>query len=149
MSSGLYLRTEQVTMERVRAVSLDPAATDEAITLWSPSDVDSSVTMSEVYADGYHAVYFQHYSGTTHRLEITNSTLVAQSRGLYGVAGTGLDADIIVDHTRIRSGSHTVYASGTDVFVGGSQMAGTSTVGSVTCSAVYDENYDFFADTCP
>lgn len=74
------------------------------------------------------------------------------SQGIHTYATVG--AYIVrANHSQITGDEHSIYASSYfTILVGNSQLSGgpvDDSWGTVTCAGVYDENYAFFADTCP
>jgi hypothetical protein len=75
---------------------------------------------------------------------IENSTITASG----GAASQGVNTTSLrIDHSRITGANFAVNGLG-GVLVGGSFLGGGPTVGA-TCAGVYDENYIFYASTCP
>lgn len=69
----------------------------------------------------------------------------------YGVYNTG-SGTIKINHSRIQGTTGTICnEAGATTFVGNTQMDGGAPYnnGTLTCAGVYDENYTFYANTCP
>lgn len=78
---------------------------------------------------------------------VTNVTISASgtgSVGLYSSNGT-----IKIDHSAIICSNVTIINAGATIRVGNTRLDGGAVSGAVTCAGVYDENYTFYASTCP
>lgn len=83
---------------------------------------------------------------------IRDSTLEASGGNLINRALTGDNGGTIrIDNSRLSAtgGEPIVNTGSTSARVGASRLDGGSVSGTVTCAGVYDENYAFFASTCP
>lgn len=80
---------------------------------------------------------------------MNNSTVaVASGTQSIGIATTGTGTTTITNSS-ITDSSATISIAAGNVKVATSRLAGGPVVGPVTCAGVYDENYAFFASTCP
>jgi hypothetical protein len=82
---------------------------------------------------------------------MTNVTISASGTTTYGVASDG-SGTIMINNSVIIGLTMTIYNDiNTTTRVGNSKLAGgpVSTSGTTTCAGVYDENYTFYASTCP
>ncbi|MCX6032817.1 MAG: hypothetical protein NT169_26470 [Chloroflexi bacterium] len=118
----------------------------------------SSPTMTDVTATasggtGAYGVYNYNSSPT-----IQNSTIAASggtnNYGIYNTAGLDLDTFTVkVSNSQITGSTSTIRNdSKYTTRVGASQLAGEAASaggGPMTCAGVYDENYAFYASTCP
>ena len=87
---------------------------------------------------------------------IDNSTLRASGGGSnYGIYNEATSGAYIVrvSNSQVTGGTNTIYSdSGFTTRVGASLLDGgnvRANGGTVTCAGVYDENYGFYASTCP
>jgi hypothetical protein len=118
--------------------------------------INSSVTLVDSTVSAYGG-YFATGAGTNlSTLTIARSTIRAaggnESDGIfvYGYSGTYTttvhDSQIFATNFTVRNDD----GASTPSFIAVSQMAGGGTVGSnITCAGVYDENYAFYASSCP
>jgi hypothetical protein len=68
--------------------------------------------------------------------------------GLYRAGG--ISGDARVQHSQITANTATITGTGGAAYVAASQLSGGTAGGiALTCAGVYDENYAFFASTCP
>jgi hypothetical protein len=87
---------------------------------------------------------------------LSNVTITASggttSRGIHTYANGGAYT-VRVNHSRITGGSNSILASNYfTILVGNSQLGGgpiDDDWGTITCAGVYDENYAFYASSCP
>jgi hypothetical protein len=80
---------------------------------------------------------------------MTNSTVSGTGgTGNYGMSAC-ISSSAVVNNSQIIGGTNTIINSASTVRVGGSQLSGGPVFGTVTCAGVYDENYAFYASTCP
>ncbi len=82
---------------------------------------------------------------------MNNVTVTSSSSGdSYGVAIVGFGT-LTINNSVIIGDDHTLFANGpqANIRVGASWLNGGPIYGTVTCAGVYDENYAFFASTCP
>lgn len=88
---------------------------------------------------------------------MTNVTITASGgTNNVGVSNSGfsdsLTGIVKINHSVIKGATNTIInAVGGTTLVGNSQLDGGTVAndGIVKCAGVYDENYDFFASTCP
>jgi hypothetical protein len=88
---------------------------------------------------------------------INNATATASggstSYGLYNTDVNNGFTTAMVNHSTITGSTNTVYNVGSFLKIGSSNLSGgpvfTSPPGGITCAGVYDENYTFYANTCP
>ena len=95
------------------------------------------------------AILLYSYSGIS-AATLTGVTASGPGVGLY----TGVDADTLTvtcDQCRIHGDSYSVRDGGGAIInIGSSQVSGGNTgASSLTCAGVYDENYVFYASSCP
>jgi pectin methylesterase-like acyl-CoA thioesterase len=116
------------------------------------------VTASAVGDDAFNVAYGISANGSV--ITMTNVIVTASGQAGYGLRGVSILRDFQVPSTvTIDDSVITVPVTGTTIFndetatmrIGGSQLAGgpVSNSGTLTCAGVYDENYTFFANTCP
>lgn len=79
---------------------------------------------------------------------IVRSTLTASGAQSYGFSGNGF-SQVTIDHSELVGQTATVV--GGIVNIGATRLSGgpVSAFSSTTCAGVYDENYTFYASTCP
>ena len=85
---------------------------------------------------------------------IINNSVIRASGGLstYGIDNTASSGTytVLVNNSQVSGGTNTIRNdSGFTTRVGASQLDGGAVDGVVTCAGVYDENYAFYASTCP
>ena len=108
-------------------------------------------TISANYATQYsYGVYNNSGSGIT----ITNSSVTGwgATSGSYGIYNASSSGTSKIDHSILKGATSTIYNStGSIIRIGNSQLDGgaVSNAGTLTCAGVYDENYVFYASTCP
>ena len=58
---------------------------------------------------------------------------------------------VMINNSSIRGVIYSISNIATDVFVGGTQLAGGTVIGSgvTTCAGVWDESYTFYPNSCP
>ena len=56
---------------------------------------------------------------------------------------------VTINHSEIFGGTTIDTDTEFTTLVGSTLLSGDTVAGDVTCAGVYDENYDFYADTCP
>jgi hypothetical protein len=97
-------------------------------------------------------------TATNASLQMTGSRIAASGPAGIQTYGIGVDgaANVMIDNTTITAQTATLYSQNglaTGVLrVGASRLAGgpaQSAAIPFVCAAVYDENYSFFANTCP
>lgn len=116
----------------------------------------SSPTMSNVLISAVgEAIAYGVLNGTSSPI-IEGSTIKASggTDGNFGIWNASLESNTLkVNNSQISGSTNTI--SNTTQFttlVGASQLDGgpvLPNVGTITCAGVYDENYVFFANTCP
>jgi hypothetical protein len=85
---------------------------------------------------------------------LDNATLNGSRYGIHAdVSPLSGSVDIYINHSVVRGPTNSLRFDYTDVFVGGSQIAGgaVSNLGSgtIACAGVWDEGYTFYPSTCP
>ena len=83
--------------------------------------------------------------------KIIGSNIAASGNSSFGVY-TQASGTVTIDGSKITtsgSGPTVSAAAGTTTRVGTSQLSGGPASGTLVCAAVYDENYTFYANTCP
>lgn len=122
--------------------------------VWNNS---SSPTMSNVTASASggttanYGVYNYNDSSPTINNSVISANGGTNSYGIYNTASSGTYT-VRVNNSQIRGGTNTIKNSAQFITrVGASQLRGGAVTGggTVTCAGVYDENYAFFASTCP
>jgi hypothetical protein len=84
---------------------------------------------------------------------INHSEIIAvyadKNYGIYNEAFDG-SFNVTINHSKISGSMNTIFnASYFTTRVGASQLSGGDVSGTITCAGVYDENYTFYASTCP
>jgi pectin methylesterase-like acyl-CoA thioesterase len=116
--------------------------------------LNSSGKMTNVTVNASNANYvvgISVYSYVT--LNMSNSTVNASGGSIYsyGIRNT-FQTNTKIDHSVISGTTNTVLTDGTNsnTMIGASRLEGGPAGGSTTiCAGVYDENYSFYANTCP
>ncbi len=84
---------------------------------------------------------------------INNSQINGSHYGLYSTAFGSYTSTVLVNNSQVSGSTHTIYNGTNSVTrIGASQLSGGAVSvggGTVTCAGVYDENYAFYASTCP
>jgi hypothetical protein len=81
-----------------------------------------------------------------------NANGAARNYGVFNAAVTGFGtSQLKIDQSDLTAATNTISTtSGFQAYVGASHLSGGPVAGgAVTCAGVYDENYSFFASTCP
>jgi hypothetical protein len=113
----------------------------------------SSPTMTNVTATGSGGTYSYGvsniYSSSPTMTNVTASASEGDTNiGVYCNTGT-----IRINHSVIKGKTNTVYnTGGATTLVGNTQLDGGAVFNissTLTCAGVYDENYTFYASTCP
>jgi hypothetical protein len=144
---GFIMAASSVTLRNVEARA--PSATSgDRIGVWA---FDGEFLMEGGVAAGEDAMVVEENIGVT-RMIVLDRVMLNGSR--YGLDVSSYDStlgiDLFVNHSGIRGSTNSIRNSGSDVFVGGSQIAGSSvTGGRITCAGVWDGAYTFSASTCP
>jgi len=81
---------------------------------------------------------------------INNSTLRGGGAGLFNYHCTG-SCTVLVNNSQITGGQSIANFYNYITHVGASQLSGgaVNNAGTLICAGVYDENYTFYASTCP
>lgn len=115
---------------------------------------DSSVTLNHVTANATGTDYNYGVYNNTSDITIQNSSISGIGGlcyGLFNVAASGAYTANI-DNSKITGATFTIF-NDTEftVRIGASQLNGGGIVNPATCkcAGVYDENYNFFPNTCP
>ena len=77
---------------------------------------------------------------------IVRSTLIASGAQSYGFSNNSFSL-VTIDHSELVGQTATVI--GGSVSIGATRLSGGPVSASATCAGVYDENYTFYASTCP
>lgn len=123
--------------------------------------------------DTNYGIYYDPLVSTL--ITIVNSLIEAKtgSGTKYGVYMTGISPQVTLEQSQVKTlgggtktairsvgtldvrnsiligTANTIFNGGGTVRVGSSHLNGGAVFGVATCAAVYDENYAFFASTCP
>ena len=140
------------------SLTIGAAAVNNLVGVWLDLQ-DSALTISGAGQNyGVYDTQFVHFAGISVNnvfgtwATVANSTVTADgpgsSFGFYRAEGTAGEARI--HHSQIVANTATITGTGGAAYVGASQLSGGSAGGiALTCAGVYDENYAFFASTCP
>src|SRR3990172_5823105 len=136
--------SSSTTMTNVTATASGPSGSNYGIN----NNFDSSLIMtnSTVTAWGGSVYNIGIYNITNSSLTIVNSTVTASD----GVQSYSLTTKI--DHSVIIGTRYTITTgyTGSVIYVGNTRLEGGPVLGTfITCAGVYDENYVFYANTCP
>ena len=136
--------SSSMTMANVTATASGPSGSNYGIN----NNFDSSLIMtnSTVTAWGGSVYNIGIYNITNSSLTIVNSTVTASD----GVQSYSLTTKI--DHSVIIGTRYTITTgyTGSVIYVGNTRLEGGPVLGTfITCAGVYDENYVFYANTCP
>ena len=111
----------------------------------------SSPNMTDVTASASGASFSNYgvYNDSASPKIMTSVIKASGGATTYGIA-TYSGGTVTIDNSKVTASTSTISSnSGTATRVGASQLSGGLISGSVTCAGVYDENYTFFASTCP
>jgi hypothetical protein len=122
------------------------------------NDTDAYPTMTNVTVSasgGTNINYgvYNYVSSPTINNSIIRASGGANSYGIYNNYSTGIA--IMVNNSQVSGGTNTIKDApsyGCTTRIGASQLSGGAVSvsnGTVTCAGVYDENYVFYASTCP
>ena len=118
----------------------------------SSSPTLTNVTITASGGQNSYGVYNSSSSATIKNSTITVSGGSVNNNGIFNYATSGTYT-VFVNNSQVTSTDNTIQSdSEFTVRVGASKLAGdlaTSGGGTLTCAGVYDENYVFYASTCP
>jgi hypothetical protein len=86
---------------------------------------------------------------------VIQNSVIRASGGTYNYGIYNYEGDayaVKVNNSQVTGSTNTIYnESGFTTRVGASSLDGgaVSNGGTLTCAGVYDENYTFYASTCP
>jgi len=126
----------------IRQVRVDVAGTNVAYGVKQSGFFGSGTTVIE------DSTITARNASTTYGVKTQDIVTLKQSRiSALGPSGIGVstDAAVTIDHSEIVGAFLTVSAP--DARIGATLLAGGPASG--TCAGVYDENYTFYASTCP
>jgi hypothetical protein len=115
------------------------------------SDYSAPIILDDVTvvaSGGLHtqAVYSSGGSPTIHNSVVTASDAASSNTGIDAWSGGA----VTVNNSHVVGITNTIEGLGSTVKVGASKLEGGPATGSpITCAGVYDENYAFYASTCP
>ena len=119
---------------------------------WGVFMSSSSPTMTNVIASASGGSFNYGVGINSSSPTMTNVTASASGGSTsYGVF-TGGNGTVKINHSVIKGTTYAIYnGSGVTILVGNTQLAGgkASNFGTLICAGVYDENYTFYANTCP
>jgi hypothetical protein len=113
----------------------------------SSSPTMTNVTASASGGTNTYGVYNSSSSPTMMNVTASGSGGTT-NRGIYSTSS----GTIRINHSVIKGSTNTVWnGSGVTTYVGNTQLDGgpVSNSGTLTCAGVYNENYAFYATTCP
>ncbi len=112
------------------------------------SNSDNSPELNHVVAYGDYGICNSDASPS-----IRNSVIQGSVGGIHNSAVVGSYPVIQVDNCQIIGPDYTIFNinSQPHTYIGASKMQGGDIYlpAAVSCAGVYDENYDFYANTCP
>jgi len=113
----------------------------------------SSPVMTNVTATGSVGLFNYGVYNVSSSPVLTSVTATASDGAeSYGVYSEGSGAAVKINHSVIKGAINTIYnGSGVTTRIGNTQLDGGAVynLGTLTCAGVYDENYIFYASTCP
>ena len=149
-TTGIYnFSNSSPTMTNVMVTA--SGGTTENYGVANDSSSSSAMTDVTVIASGGIDTYgvFNYSSSPT----MTNVTVTASGGTFsYGVYNLFSSSTVKIDHSVIKGTTNTIYNdSGNTIRVGNTRLDGgaVNNSGTLTCAGVYDENYTFYASTCP
>ncbi len=146
---GVFNQSSSPIMTNVTA-SASGATTDNygVFNAISSSPTMSNMTATASGGTGINYGVYNHSSSAT----MTNVTAIASGGGASIGVNSVNSGTVKINHSVIKGTTNTIN-NGTLVttFVGSSQLDGgaVSNSGTLTCAGVYDENFAFYASTCP
>ncbi len=114
------------------------------------SPMMTNVTVSASGGMNIMGVYNNSSSPTINNSLISSSG--GTSNGIYNDSASSGTYTVLVNNSQINGSADAIYnGTGFTTRVGASQLSGGIFLagGTVTCAGVYDENYAFYASTCP
>jgi len=118
------------------------------------NDDFSSPTMTNVTASasgGTNSYGVYNTSSPTIQNSVIRASSGTSNYGIYNAASSGAYT-VLVNNSQISGSTNTIYNDAEfTTRVGASQLDGGAVYagGTMTCAGVYDENYVFYANTCP
>lgn len=147
-ATAIYNDSSSPRLTHVTATATNSGATySYGVRNDSSSPTMTNVTVTATASGGNALGVLNYRSSAT----MTNVTVTGEY-GIYNWAASGGPYTVTVDHSRIVGSDNTIFnESGFfTTFVGASQLDGGPVEGEgMTCAGVYNEDYNFYADTCP
>ena len=117
----------------------------------SSSPVITNLNVSASGGTHSYGVY-NHSSSTTIRNSVVNASgATTHNSGIFNLANDG-EYTVVVDNSKITASTGTIMNDAEFITsIGASLLSGGSVFGAgpLICAGVYDENYTFYASTCP
>ena len=149
-SYGVYNSSSSPTMTNVTA-SASGGTLSYGVHNHHSSPMMTNVTATASGGYNSYGVYNASSSPTIHNSTIRGSGGTSGSYGIYNVAPSGSHT-VRVDNSQVTGSTNTIYNTGSfTTLIGVTLLDGGAVTGggTVTCAGVYDENYVFYASTCP
>ncbi|MGC1378809.1 MAG: hypothetical protein WA821_21435, partial [Anaerolineales bacterium] len=154
-SYGVYNGSGSPTMTNVIASASGATMYNDGVF----NSSSASPTMTNVTASASGGMYSYGVRNYSSSATINNSVISASGgTNNYGIYNTTNHPEIAstvrVNNSQISGSTNTIVNdTNFTTLIGGSQLYGgpvdTSAGGTLTCAGVYDENYTFYASTCP
>jgi hypothetical protein len=149
-NTGVYIRSSSPTLTHVTAT-----ASGGTYSYGVYNNNNSLTTMTDVAASasGGATNNYGVINGDA-SMTINNSIISASGGtnniGIYAYIDLGGSFNMLVNNSQITGNTTTISTvANYTTRLGASQLSGGSVIGAVTCAGVYDENYAFYASTCP
>jgi hypothetical protein len=149
VNHGVYNAASSPTMTNVTASALGGDSN------YGVYNYTSSPTMTDVTASASGGTNSYGVYNETSVLTMTNVTASASggasNYGVYNIGSLVLPNHVQVNNSQITGSTTTIFSDNSSLTrVGASQLSGGPISGfTVVCAGVYDENYTFYASTCP
>jgi pectin methylesterase-like acyl-CoA thioesterase len=151
--TGVWNSSSSLTMTNVTILALNGSNGNIGVRNDSSSSLTmTNVTVTALGGAGTTGVANNSSSATIHNSLISASGGTTSNFGVSNTASTGVYT-VTVDNSQIVGSGRTIYNdSHFTTRVGASKLDGGTVFvngGTITCAGVYDENYTFYASTCP
>jgi hypothetical protein len=155
-SLGIYVGYSDAALTNVVAIGRDGTSSSTGVHLDSNGIFTQTlVNVTAVGRGGGVTNYgVKHYSVNA---TLNNCTLLARGGatdyGFYTSGGVASGYEVRINNSQITAASHTLRGhADTTILTGASHLDGgpvDANLGTVACAGVYDEDYAFYASTCP
>ena len=146
-SRAIYNSSSSPTITDVEAIASGGFSSEAIVNNSSSSPIMNSVTATSLGGGTNSRAVYNTLSSPTMFNVTATATGATNNYGVYNISS----GSTRIEHS-IISGSITIWnGSGVVTYVANTRLDGgsVSNTGTLTCAGVYDENYAFYANTCP